>query len=131
MNAFDDATLDMTAFSWRDLFGLDKWETWTPVRTSWTDVGTIVVTAKYNVRGRICHFSIKVVPGTSIATTAGTSYVSLPIPAKGLGGIATMVNRTANTAVGVCVIDETNSRVYPPAQVASGNTFYLNGSYEI
>lgn len=131
MNALDNVQVDPFGFAWRDLIGQDKWETWTPVRTSWTDVGTITVTAKFNVRGRMCHFSIKVSPATSIATTAGTSYVSLPIKAAGFGGIATMVNRTANTAVGVCVIDETNSRVYPPSQSASGNTFFINGSYEI
>lgn len=129
-NAFDDKPVDQSSAAYEELLGLDMWRTWTPVRTSWTDVGTIVVTALYKFVGKLVFFQIKVVPGTSIATTAGTSYVSLPVAAKGIGGVATMTNLTTNVSVGVCHIDATNSRCYPPSQTASGNTFVLNGWYE-
>jgi hypothetical protein len=48
----------------------------------------------------------------------------------GIAGDATMTNRTTNVAVGVCVIDVTNSRCYIPAQAASGNSFNICGRYE-
>ena len=131
MNRFDDTILREESFSMRDLQGIDRWMAWTVTRTSWTDVGTPTVTASFRDVGRHCFFQIKVVPGTSIATAAGTSYTNLPIPAKGIGGVATMQDLTANTAVGNCVIDAANSRVYPPAQTASGHTFTICGWYQI
>ena len=127
----DDPSINQQGFAYADLLGLDKWGAWTPTRTSWTDVGTPTVTALFRAVGRQCFFQIKVVPSTSVATTAGTSYVSLPIAANGIGGDASMVNRTSNVAVGSCVIDETNSRLYVPTQAASGNTFTLSGWYQI
>ena len=120
------------SFAYRDIIGQDKWlDTWTPTRTSWTDVGTPTVTARYRVVGRQCFVQIRVVPSTSVATVAGTSYVSLPIAASGLTGSFVMTDRTANQAVGTCSVDVTNSRVYVPAQVATGNTMEIAGWYEV
>jgi hypothetical protein len=121
---------DIRSFSFRDLAGQDRWESFT-VSASLTEVGTAVYTGRQRVVGRQCFFQVKVVPDTSVATTAGTSYITLPITAAGLGGVATMTNDTTNIAVGTCHIDVANSRVYPPAQVASGNTFIVAGWYEI
>jgi hypothetical protein len=94
-------------------------------------VGTAVYTGRQRVVGKQCFFQVKVVPDTSVATTAGTSYITLPITAAGLGGVATMTNDTTNIAVGTCHIDVANSRVYPPSQVASADTFMVAGWYEI
>lgn len=118
-------------FSDRDLNGVDFWSTWTPTRTGWTDVGTPTVTARFKVVGKQCFFQVRVVPGTTCATTAGTSYIGLPITATGLGGDASMQNQTTNIAIGVCSFDVTNTRVYVPTQAATGNTLSINGWYEI
>lgn len=130
MNVLDDLDLSRHSFAYRDLLGVDKWDIWVPVRTGWTDVGTPTVTARFKTVGRQCFFQIKVVPGTTVATTAGTSYVALPLPAKGIGGDASMVNLTTLVAVGTCAIDVATSRVYVPTQAASGNTLTICGWYE-
>lgn len=124
--------LALSSFAYRDIIGQDRWETtWTPTRTSWTDVGTPTVTARYRVVGRQGFVQISVVPGTTVATTAGTSYVNLPIPAAGISGLFAMTNRTTNVAVGLCSVDMTNSRVYVPTQGATGNTLEIAGWYEV
>lgn len=120
-----------SSFAYRDLKGQDKWESWTPTRTGWTDVGTPAVSARFRIIGAQCFFQVKVSPGTTIATTAGTSYISLPTSAKGFGGDASMVDLSGNTAVGNAVIDAANSRCYVPTQTASGNTFLISGWFEV
>lgn len=130
MNDLDNLTLDKTGFSYRDLLQQDRWESFT-VSVSLTVVGTPTYTGRYRLVGRQCFFQITLVSTVSIATTAGTSYVSLPITAQGLGGVATMTDDTSNIAVGVCHIDVATSRVYPPTQAASADTFTLCGQYEV
>ena len=123
--------LDETGFAYRDLLGQDKWNAFAPVFGSLTVVGATTYTGRYRVVGRSLQFQVSFSAATSIASVAGTDYLTLPVAAKGLAGIATMTNDTSNVAVGVCHIDVTTSRCYLPAQVASGNTFLLCGSYEI
>lgn len=108
------------------------WTTWSPSRTNWTDVGAApTVTGRYAQINQIVAFSIKVVPGTSIATTAGSSYTSLPpLGAANDLGLATMTNLTTGIAVGVCMLDPATDHCYVPAQAASGNTFIISGIYE-
>ena len=131
MNAFDDLVLDDTSFSWNDLIGQDQWLAWTPVRTGWTDVGTPVVTGRYHLIGVQCFFQVKVVPGTTCATVAGTSYIALPFSAGGLAGDASMMNQTTLIAIGNCVFDVANGRVYVPTQTATGNTLTVAGWHEV
>lgn len=122
-------TLDLT----NGQLAVAAWTSWTPTRTGWTDVGTApVVTARYMQIGKLVWFQIKVVPGTTIATVAGTSYTSLPVAcgASAIGGDGSMVNATSNVAVGNVVISVSNSRCYVPAQTASGDTFTISGWYE-
>lgn len=111
----------------------DVWTTWAPTRTGWTDVGSPTVTARYLRNGNITFFQIKVVPGTTVATVAGTSYTDLPIAAgaSALAGDASMVNLTTLIAIGNCVIDTANSRCYVPTQTATGNTLEIAGWYEV
>jgi len=124
--------LSPQSFAYRDIIGQDRWQdTWTPTRTSWTDVGTPTVSARFRVVGRQCFVQIRVVPGTTVATVAGTSYVNLPVVTLGLTGSFAMTNRTTNQAVGLCAVDVTNSRVYVPTQVATGNTLEIAGWYEV
>lgn len=130
MNPFDDVHLNDGGFAFRDLFARDRWETFI-VSATVTVVGTPTYAGRYRLVGRQCFFQISAVATTSIASTAGTSYFDLPVPAGGIGGMATMTNDTTNIAVGVCHVDVATSRCYLPAQIASGNVFTLCGSFEI
>lgn len=131
MNYFDAKTIDEKSFALRDLLGIDRWEPFTPVFGSLTTVGALTVSGRYRFVGRQIQFQVRFSAATSIASVAGTDYLTLPVAAKGLAGLATMTNDTTNVAVGVCHIDVTTSRCYLPAQAASGNTFTICGSYEI
>ena len=124
-------TPDTTSFAYRDILGQDRWESFTPVFGSLTVVGATTYTGRYRIVGRSLQFQVTFLAATSIASVAGTDYLTLPIAAKGLAGMAVMTNDTTNIAVGLCHIDVSTSRAYLPAQVASGNTFTLCGSYEI
>lgn len=131
MNQFDDRIVDEKAFSFYDLIGQDKWTAFTPVFGSLTVVGATTYKGRYRIVGRQCEFQVSLLAATSIAATAGTDYLTLPLTAKGLSGLAVMTNDTTNIAVGLCHIDVATSRCYLPAQVASGNTFNLCGSFEV
>ena len=122
---------DLTSFAYSDITGQDAWKAFTPVFGSLTVVGATTYTGRYRIVGKQCQFQVTFLAATSIASTAGTDYLNLPIAAKGISGMATMTNSTTNIAVGICHIDTTNSKCYIPTQVASGNTFTLCGSYEI
>ena len=126
-----DEPIKRESFAFKDLKGWDNWESWTPVRVGWTDIGTPTVNGRFHVIGRQCFFQVEVIPGTTVATTAGTSYVELPIAAEGFGGDANMVDRTTLISVGACAFDVANSRVYVPSQVATGDTLVVAGWYEI
>ena len=120
------------SFAYKDLHDNDSWATiWSPVRSGWTDIGTPTVTGRFHVIGRQCFFQVEVIPGTSVATVAGTSYVELPIAAKGFSGDGSMMNETTLIGIGNVVFDIANSRVYVPAQGATANTLTIAGWYEI
>jgi hypothetical protein len=127
----DDMKLDDTGFAYRDIRGQDRWTLWTPVFTSLTVVGATAYSARYRTLGKMCQFQAKISAATSIASVAGTTYVALPLSAMGLSGMSVMTNATTNVAVGLGHIDVTNSRMYLPAQLASGNIFHLFGQYEV
>lgn len=132
MNSFDDVTTDPNSFAWKDIRGQDRWETtWTPSFTSLTVVGDGSYAGRFRIVGRQCFFQVEFSAGTSIASTAGTTYFALPLTAKGYVGMAVMTNNTTNVAVGVCHIDVATSRCYIPSQSASGNTFNVCGWMEI
>ena len=123
--------LNVSGFSFRDLLDQDIWLSFTPVFGSLTVIGDTTYTGRMRKIGRSLDFQVTFLAATSIASTAGTDYLTLPITARGLSGIATMTNDTTNVAVGVCHIDVSTSRCYLPTQSASGNTFTLAGSYEV
>lgn len=131
MNQLDDKQLDQTSFSWRDLLGQDLWAAFTPVFGSLTVVGATTYLGRYRIIGRSVEFQVKMSAATSIASTAGTDYMNLPIAAKGYAGTGVMTNDTTNIAVGLCHIDTATSRCYLPSQTASGNVFNISGAYEI
>src|SRR3990167_9482535 len=124
-------SLNVSGFSFRDLLDQDIWLSFTPVFGSLTVIGDTTYTGRIRKIGRSLEFQVKFLAATSIASTAGTDYLTLPITATGLTGIATMTNDTTNIAVGLCHIDVATSRCYLPSQLASGNTLLLAGSYEV
>ena len=127
----DIGLVDEKSFAYRDLKSQDVWQSFTPVFGSLTVVGATSYTGRYRIVGRSVQFQVQFSAATSIASAAGTDYLTLPITAKGISGMAVMTNDTTNVAVGLCHLDVATSRCYLPAQVASGNTFKLCGWYEI
>lgn len=130
MAELNEVLLDGKSFAFKDLHGQDRWESFT-VSVSLTVVGDPTYTGRYRVVGKQCFFQVTLVASTSIATTAGTHYVTLPLTAKGLAGVAIMSNDSTNIAVGNCHIDVATSRAYLPTQAASANTFAVAGWFEI
>ena len=114
----------------KKVFAQLTWASWVPTRTGWTDVLAPTVTARYSQLGKIVFFQVKVVPGTTVATVAGTSYISLPVTAAGLAGDGSMTDLTSLVSIGPCTFDAANSRCYVPSQVASGDTFLIAGWHE-
>lgn len=132
MNELYNQNIDSTSFAYRDLLSVDRWESFTPSFTSLTVVGATSYTGRYRIVGKMMQFQVVFSAATSIASSAGTTYMSLPVAAQGAGaGMAVMTNDTTKVAVGTCHVDVTNSRCYLPAQAASGNTFNLAGWYEV
>ena len=131
MNDLDNERIDKASFSYNDLTGRDGWQTFTPVFGALTVVGATSYSGRYRMVGRSCQFQVQFSAATSIASTAGVDYLTLPFTAAGLSGIATMTNNTSNVAVGICHIDIATSRCYIPTQAASGNSFHLCGQFEV
>lgn len=121
---------DRFSFAFRDLTSQDTWVKFDPVFGSLTVVGAANYSGRFRIVGRWLQFQVKFSAATSIASTAGTDYLTLPASAAGLAGMAVMTNDTTNVAVGLCHIDVATSRCYLPTQGASGNVFNLCGSYE-
>jgi hypothetical protein len=122
--------VDPDSFAFRDLIGQDLWVSFTPIFGSLTVVGATSYSGRLRFVGKQCQFQVQFSAATSIASVAGTDYLTLPVAAKGLTGFAVMTNDTTNIAVGVCHIDVSTSRCYLPTQGASANVFNLYGEFE-
>ena len=124
--------MDPASFSYNDLLGKDRWVSFTP-SGSLTIVGTATYTGRLRLVGRKCEFQVQLSASTSVASVAGTSYLTLPIPPNvgSISGMAIMTNNTSNIAVGICHIDVATGRCYLPTQLASNNTFTIFGDFEI
>lgn len=131
MNPFDNKTIDENSFSYLDMIGQDAWKSFTPVFGSLTVVGATTYTGRYRIVGKSLEFQVSFSAVTSIASVAGTDYLTLPKTATGISGLCIMSNDTTNIVVGICHLDVTNSRCYLPTQGASSNTFVIVGSYEV
>jgi hypothetical protein len=131
MNQLDDKLIDESSFSFQDIQGRDLWETFSVVFGSLTVVGATSYSGRLRFVGHKCEFQVQFSAATSIASVAGTDYLTLPVTSMGLAGMAVMTNDTTNVAVGVCHIDVATSRCYLPAQVASANVFTLAGWFEV
>jgi len=129
VNELDNLTLNKSGFAYQNLLAQDRWETWTPTYVFTTASG-LTVTGRFKVLGKQCFWQIKST-GTSLATTAGTDYIDLPIAAQGLAGVGEMSNDTTNISVGVGHVDVATSRFYTPTQGASSNDFTFAGWHEV
>ena len=129
-NAFDEKHISEQSFAFLDLTGQDRWHTDWTVSYSFATATSLTVVGRFKIVGKQCFWQVKS-SGTSLATTAGASYIDLPVAAKGYGGVGQMSNDTGNTPVGTGHIDVATSRFYPPSQSASANTFIFSGWYEI
>jgi hypothetical protein len=130
-NDFDNLFIDKTSFSYRDLLAQDTWNSFIPIFGSLTVVGTPNYSGRYRTIGKLAQIQVKFTASTSIASTAGTDYLTSPIAIKGLSGMGHMTNDTTNIAVGLCHVDVTTSRIYLPTQVASANVFNLFAEFEV
>jgi len=130
-NDFDNLFIDKTSFSYRDLLAQDTWNSFIPIFGSLTVVGTPSYIGRFRTIGKFFQIQVQFGASTSIASTAGTDYLTSPISMKGLSGMGMMTNNTTKIAVGLCHVDVTNSRIYLPAQSASGNTFNLFAEFEV
>ena len=126
-----DIEADESSFAYRDLLDQDVWNTFTPVFGSLTVVGATSYSGRFRFVGRQCYGQVKFSAATSIASVAGTDYLTLPVTANGLTGMGVMSNDTSNVAVGVCHLDVATSRLYLPAQVASASVFNLFWTCEV
>jgi hypothetical protein len=125
------------SFSARELGGTDRWEYRTeadvPYTTvfSTTNVGTPTYKLRWRIVGRQCFFQASIDSSTTIATTAGTSYMVLPVAAAGVSGMAVMSDAATAIAIGTCHINVTLSRCYLPTQAANANEMHITGWYEV
>jgi hypothetical protein len=143
---FAPFTVNRGSFSYRDMIGQDRWqfrdETSVPFTTQFsvTVVGTPTYDLRWNVRGRLCEFAATFISTTSIATTAGTHYMNLPVVRMdntgaivpiGLAGKADMMNQSTLIWIGGCVVDPATGRLYLPTLAASASLLSVAGSYEV
>lgn len=105
-------------------------QAFTPSFTGITNVGSPTYTGRFVLLRPICFFQASIVPSTTTATIAGTTYMNLPLTATGINGDGSMENLTTLIAIGMCAFDITNSRCYLPSQGATGNTLEIGGWFE-
>lgn len=138
--------INQQGFAWRDLLGQDRWQYRTEADVGYTtqftttNVGTPTYKMRWRVVGKQCFFQATIDSGTTIATTAGISYMVLPIVSRdisgnvlpvGLTGMGTMTNGVTNIAIGVCHINVTLGRCYLPTQAAIADELHIAGWYEV
>ena len=83
MNDLDDLPLAKESFAYHDILGRDHWYEFTPVFGSLTVVGATSYSGRIRFVGRQCQFQVQFSAATSIASAAGTDYLTLPLAAAG------------------------------------------------
>jgi hypothetical protein len=117
--------------------GLGAWSSWTPTVVNMT-VGNGTVTAKYTQIGKIVHWRVKVVTGSTTSYTATNATFTLPVTAAerstGVGhwqGFDVGLQVDATTSVmSVFNITDSSALFVTAAAIGSGNTFHFSGTYE-
>ena len=111
--------------------GFDRWNDFAPGFTGLTVVGATNYSGRFRRTGKMAQVQVRFSAATSVAAVAGTTYLELPIAAKGLSGMGVMTNLTTNIGVGLCHVDVVNSRLWLPSQAASISVFTLFAEYEV
>jgi hypothetical protein len=102
--------------------------TWTPNLTNMTVVGSPSVAGTYTKIGRFVYFECRV-SSTSIASTAGTSYISgLPFTA---GQVSSFIAINASSSVALGSGQVNGTILYTPTFSPLGATISCSGSYEV
>ena len=102
--------------------------TWTPNLTNMTVVGSPAVAGTYTRIGRLVYIECRV-SSTSIASTAGTSYISgLPFAAVQVSSFIA-INASSSVALGSGQVNVTI--LYTPSFSATAATISCSGSYEV
>lgn len=109
--------------------------TWTPTFTNLTVVlggGSVTYSGRYSRIGRTVFYTIKITTtgGATTASTAGTTYCTIPIAASEDDTVTTS-NKTTLLGIGVGLLDSTNDRCYPSTWTATSNTIVISGKYEV
>jgi hypothetical protein len=131
VNMLDDILIDTKSHAYIDLLGQPKWSNFAPIFGSLTVVGATSYLGRFQIVGATLELQVRFSAATSVASVAGTDYLTLPKLAKGLAGFGVMTNDTTNVAVGLCHLDAVTSRLYLPAQAASASVFTLFAKYEV
>ena len=99
--------------------------TWVPVPTGLTVVGTPTYTGTYERVGDLVNFTITVVSTTSTASTAGATSFNAPTSTVVPGTCSAASNNTvASYGVGIC----NSNRIYTPTWGADSNVI-ISGQY--
>lgn len=109
--------------------------TWTPTFTNLTVVlggGSVTYSGRYSRIGRTVFYTIKITTtgGATTASTAGTTYCTIPIAASEDDTVTTS-NKTTLLGIGVGLLDSTNDRCYPSTWTATSDTIVISGKYEV
>lgn len=107
------ATMPWVLF-FNQLFFGDTGVDWTPSFTNLTQVGTPTITGKYyKISQSLVYFRVRIVPGTSTSSTAGTTYINnFPLSMTG-DGACIAVSGLLGATPGMC--DQASNHVYVPA----------------
>jgi hypothetical protein len=91
----------------------DQNTSWTPVLAGWTNVGSPTVTGKWQRKGKVVTFYVRVEPVTSISATKTTSSITgFPFTSPEVGSASlTMVDDNLNS-YGACAMGPTGI-IYP------------------
>lgn len=107
--------------------------TWTVAFSGWTNVGTPVISGNtYAKIGKLIYLQAVITPGTTVASTAGSSFLTgMPyVPAA--AGTCNWANDSLGTGLGGGVIDTAGTgRLYPPTIAATGNIIVVSACYMI
>lgn len=132
-----DAAVRAAVFAQKSSYNLqsldvDTWVAFTPTFTGLTSVGSPTITGRYISKSGLIFVQVEIIPGTTVATIAGTTYFALPVTASapGVAGDGSMMNFTTLIGIGLCAVDTANSRCYVPSQGATGNTLTVACWYE-
>jgi hypothetical protein len=110
---------------------LDDYEegTWTPALNGYTVVGATTLSGAYTLIGNMVFWSFTISAATSLASTAGTSYVSGFSFAPAVGGAFSINNNAAEGFVsGLC---NGTPIMLTPTWAASAWTFYGSGQFRL